>query len=278
MNIAEIILKLQDISDSPFNPGAFPLELVEAYAPPKATLAKLKQGSMNKAARNGDLLWAKKLHFRTAEEGSAAEVLDNLRAEWGSKKNIPRLLVTSDGEEVVALDTKLDDSLSVAFASLTVRYDFFLPLAGVERYQGVPDSPADIKASGRLAKFYDAILEANPDWTAHSRVHELNLFLTRILLCMFAQSTGIFRAGLFSQMLAECTSIDGSDAQEVIHEVFRALNLRNHQRVDCPEYANRFPYVNGGLFRDLTAVPRFSRLISPNSDRSSQPQLVRDQS
>lgn len=260
MNIAEVILKLHDISESPFSAETFALELVEAYAPPKATLAKLKQGSLNKAARSGDLLWAKKLHFRPAERGRAADVLDKLRAEWASKKNIPRLLVTSDGEEVVALDTKLDDPMSLSFNLLTARYDFFLPLAGVERYQGVPDSPADIKASGRLAKFYDAILEANPDWTAHSRVHELNLFLTRILLCMFAQSTGIFRAGLFSQMLAECTSIDGSDTREVIHEVFRALNLEKHQRGDCPEYANRFPYVNGGLFRDLTPVPRFSRL------------------
>jgi len=143
---------------------------------------------------------------------------------------------------------------------LTERYDFFLPLAGVERYQGVADSPADIKASGRLAKFYDAILEANPDWTAHSRVHELNLFLTRILLCMFAQSTGIFQRELFSKMLHECTSTDGSDTQHVLQTVFEALNLKSNERKSIPEYARRFPYVNGGLFRDRTQVPRFSRL------------------
>ena len=260
MNIAEIILKLQDISDTPFNSANFPLALVEAYSPPKATLAKLKQGTLNKSGRKGDLHWAKKLHFRPAEDGNAAEELDRLRAEWGTKKSLPRLLVASDGKDIVALDTKLDDPLSIAFSALTARYDFFLPLGGVERYQGVPDSPADIKASGRLATFYDSILEANPDWTEHSRVHELNLFLTRILLCMFAQSTGIFRHGLFSQMLAECTSIDGTDTQQVLAEVFRALDLKANERSDCPEYASRFPYVNGGLFRDRTAIPKFSRL------------------
>lgn len=258
MNIAEIILKLQDISDTPFDAGTFAFQLVEAYAPPKATLAKLKQGSLNKATKNGDLLWAKKLHFRPATKGAASDTLDNLSAEWKSRKNFPRLLVSSDGDDIVALDTKLDDPLSVSFGKLTERYDFFLPLAGIERYQGVPDNPADIKASGRLAKFYDAILAANPDWTGHSRVHELNIFLTRILLCMFAQSTGIFRAGLFSQMLVECTSMDGSDTHEVLAEVFRAMNLREAERTNCPEYAIRFPYVNGGLFRDQTAVPCFS--------------------
>lgn len=260
MNIADIILKLQDLSDAPFQPEAFALSLVEAYAPPRATLAKLKQGSANKSARAGDFLWAKKLHVRTATEGTAAEELDRLRAEWGSKKSIPRLFVTTDGREVLAFDTKRDDPLSIAFTALTSKYDFFLPLGGVERYQGVPDSPADIKASGRLATFYDAILEANPDWTDHSRVHELNLFLTRLLLCMFAQSTGIFGAGLFSKMLAECTSIDGTDTQQVLTEVFSALDLKRDERAGCPEYANRFPYVNGGLFRDRTAIPQFSRL------------------
>jgi len=258
MNIAEIIIKLQDISDTAFDVETFALKLIEAYAPPKATLAKLKQGSLNKAGKNGDLLWAKKLHFRSATEGTAADTLDNLSTEWKSKKNFPRLLVVSDGNDIVALDTKLDDPLSISFGKLTERYDFFLPLAGIERYQGVPDNPADIKASGRLAKFYDAILAANPDWTGHSRVHELNIFLTRILLCMFAQSTGIFRAGLFSQMLVECTSTDGTDTHEVLAEVFRAMNLRETERANCPEYASRFPYVNGGLFRDQTAVPHFS--------------------
>jgi len=260
MNIAEVILKLEDLSKADFSEESFAFLLIEAYAPPRATLAKLRQGTLNKATRRGDVLWPKKLHFRPAEKGCVAETIDALAVEWASKKGSPRLLVATDGHDFCAIDTKLDDTLNAAFVTLTERYDFFLPLAGVERYQGVPDSPADIKASGRLAKFYDAILEANPDWTAHNRVHELNLFLTRILLCMFAQSTGIFPPGLFSQLLQECTSVDGSDTHSVLQIVFDTLDLRNDERSHMPEYATRFPYVNGGLFRDKTDVPRFSKL------------------
>ncbi len=192
MNIAEIILKLQDIVDAPFSAETFALQLIEAYGPPKATLAKLRQGTLNKAEREGDLIWTKKLHCRISSEGNAPEELDVLREAWSAKKNVPRFLVVTDGRELAALDTKLDDALNLTLAALTSRYDFFLPLAGVERYKGVPDSPADIKAAGTLAKFYDAILEANPEWTGHQRVHEIHLFLTRILFCLFAQSTGIF--------------------------------------------------------------------------------------
>lgn len=260
MNIAEVILKLEDLSKGPYDPNGFPFALIEASSPPRATLAKLRQGTLNKATRKGDLLWPKKFYFRAALEGQVAETLETLIGEWNGKKSQPRLLVSADGHQVSVTDNKLDETIHIDFQKLTERYDFFLPLAGIERYQGVPESPADIKAAGRLGKFYDAILEANLDWTAHARVHELNLFITRILLCMFAQSTGIFPAGLFSQLLHECTSIDGSDTHTVLRVVFETLNLPDNARHGRPEYATRFPYVNGGLFRDQIGVPRFSKL------------------
>lgn len=75
---------------------------------------------------------------------------------------------------------------------------------------------------------------------------------------MFAQSTGIFARDLFSKTLNECTSIDGSDTQRVLHEIFETLDVE--ERAGRPEYAKRFPYVNGGLFRDRTEVPNFSRI------------------
>lgn len=260
MNIAEVLLKLQDIADAPFDRDQFALQLIEAYGPPKATVAKLRQGGMNKATVDGDLIWQKKLHVRPSAPGEVSATLDAVSAEWNGKKQQPRLLVSTDGSELVALDTKLNEPVAIEFNKLIERYDFFLPLGGVERYEGVADSPADIRATGRLAKFYDAILEANPDWTAHRRVHELNLFMTRILFCMFAQSTGIFPKELFSRTLNECSSIDGGNTHAVLQAIFDTLDLKDGFRATSPEYAKRFPYVNGGLFRDRTQVPQFSRI------------------
>jgi hypothetical protein len=212
------------------DPGTFVFDLIEAYSAakpvPRATIAKLKQGSLNKADAKGDLLWPKKLHFRPAEHGQAGPALDALAAAPAAKKHAPRFLIATDGEEIVAVDTKLDETLAIRFATLNERFDFFLPLVGVERYQGVADSPADIKAAGRLAKFYDAILAANPDWTNHQKVHELNLFLTRVLFCMFAQSTEIIPKDLFSRTLNEFTLIDGADVQPVLQAAFDAMNLK----------------------------------------------------
>jgi hypothetical protein len=66
MNIAEILLKFQDIADTPFDPSTFGLSSIEAYGPPRETLAKLRPGSLNKAERRGDLLWPKKLDLTIA--------------------------------------------------------------------------------------------------------------------------------------------------------------------------------------------------------------------
>src|SRR5208283_1266834 len=45
----------------------------------------------------------------------------------------------------------------------------------------------------------------------------------------------------------------------VLETVFSAMNTPMESRNSLPEYAQRFPYVNGGLFREKTPVPKFSK-------------------
>lgn len=45
----------------------------------------------------------------------------------------------------------------------------------------------------------------------------------------------------------------------VLDLVFEAMNAKPEDRGHLPDYAKRFPYVNGGLFRDKTRVPKFSK-------------------
>jgi hypothetical protein len=207
MNIAEVELNLKDIAEAGFDPESFIFDLIEAYSSakqiPRSTIAKLRQGILNKAEQKGDLLWPRKLYFRPAERGQVSATLDALSTAMASKRLAPRFLIVTDGIDLLSFDTKLEETLTIKFAEINERFDFFLPLAGIERYQGVADTPADIKAAGRLARFYDAILSTNPSWISHKKVHELNVFLTRVLFCMFAQSTEIFSKDLFSKTLNE---------------------------------------------------------------------------
>ncbi|MEI7606304.1 MAG: type IIL restriction-modification enzyme MmeI [Rhodospirillaceae bacterium] len=266
MNIAEIESQLKTLVEKPFDPATFPFSLLEIYDAPKASVTKLRQGSANQAAKSGDLLrkdaqydllWKKKLFFRMASPGRAAETVDAMADAPLTRRHEPRFLLATDGTEVYCVDTKLDQSLETEFRSLNDRFDFFLPLAGIERYEAVAENPADIKATGRLAKLYDAILENDPAWV--ERTHELNLFMTRVLFCFFAEDTGIFEPGLFIHTVMSFTDDDGSGTVQLLTALFTAMDTPPDARGGMPDYVRRFPYVNGGLFADRTPVPEFNK-------------------
>jgi hypothetical protein len=142
MNIAEIEIQLSDLVKDAFDPSEFAFRLLEIYNAPKATLTKLRTGSQNKGEKAGDVLWSRKLFFRAASDGQVAESLDALSLTKATKSQKPRFLVATDGREVAAYDAKTDDTLHCDYAKLNDRFDFFLPLAGIEKYEAVAENPA----------------------------------------------------------------------------------------------------------------------------------------
>jgi len=259
MNIAEIESSLKDLVETPFEAESFIFRFLEIYDAPKSTVTKLRQGTTNQSKAPGDLLWKNKLFFRIAKKGQAATTVDAMADDPLSKKHAPRFFLATDGVEVYCRDIKADQTRDTSFDKLNDVFDFFLPLAGIERYEGVAENPADIKATARLAKLYDAILEANPDWVGHDHTHELNLFMTRMLFCFFAEDTSIFEKKLFTTSLMSLTREDGADTSSVLDTIFAAMNTPEKERKSLPEFARRFPFVNGGLFRDKTPIPKFSK-------------------
>lgn len=259
MNIAEIETALRELVEKPFDTAEFAFEFLRIYDAPKSTVTKLRQVQDADLLQGGDVLWKKKLWFRVAPKGKAACIVDAMVADPVAAKQAPRFFLATDGREVYARDTKADLTLDVEFSKLNDSFDFFLPLAGIERYEGVAENPADIKATARLAQLYDAILEGNPSWIGEDRTHALNIFMTRMLFCFFAEGTSIFEKGLFTQTLMTCSREDGSDLAQVLETLFLAMNSDSKHRAGMPEFAKRFQYVNGGLFRDKAPIPTFSK-------------------
>lgn len=258
MNIAEIESGLKELAEKPFSSNSFPYEFLALYDVPKATITKLKQGSSNEADLDGDILWKKKFFYRVAKKGQSAIEAEKMLLDPLTKKHSPRFIFVTDGVDFFARDLKTEVTSDEKLKLLNNSFDFFLPLAGVERYEDVAENPADIKATARLAKLYDAILESNPDWTSATHTHELNIFMTRMLFCFFAEDTSIFEPALFTSTLLTLTKEDGSDTASTIETIFDAMNLPESKRGALPAFAKRFPYVNGGLFASKAHVPSFS--------------------
>lgn len=260
MNITEIELALRELVDTPFDPGTFPFAFLAAYDAPKATVTKLRLASQPNVLGVSEVHLKKKLLFRSSAIGQSGASMDAMLSLVQGKKDAPRFLISTDGNELLARDTKAGTLLDVEYRSLNNSFDFFLPLAGIERYEGIAESEADIKATGRLAKLYDSILEANPGWRSPDHAHSLNLFMTRLLFCFFAEGTSIFEPGQFTQAAMTYSREDGSDFAATLSPIFRALATDHNLRPqDLPDFAKRFPYVNGGLFRDNPPIPVFSQ-------------------
>ena len=109
-----------------------------------------------------------------------------------------------------------------------------------------------------MAEIYDEICKINPSMSPHQKdTHALNVFLSRLLFCYFADSTEIFPKNIFIEILSSYAEEDGSDLREFFEELFERLNT-NVTRSKCPKYLKDFPYVNGGLFKERFKIPKFS--------------------
>jgi len=256
MNIAEIEMQLSDLVNEPFDQTEFVFKFMEIFNPPSATLTKLRKA---KPAPDNELLWSRKLHYRTAAPGQAANVVDVLKKQKIAKNKAPRFIIATDGNEFSALDAKADESLHCDFDKLNDHFDFFLPLAGIEKYKAPDETVADIKAAGRLAKLHDEIIRYNPGWNTPEKRHALNQFMTRILFCLFSEDTGSFKKDLFVKTITEFGGENGEHLQIILKQIFEVMDVPKCERGNIPAHINVFPYVNGGLFAASTEVPAFSK-------------------
>lgn len=259
MNVAELEMGLKDLVTQPYDQSEFVYRLMELYNAPPASIKKLKSGGANKADLVGDILWQRKFYFRTAEPGQTALTLDVLKQRKPVKTHKPRFIITTDGKEFSALDTKLNDTLHCDYEKLNDNFDFFLPLAGIEKYAGIDEAEADVKAAGRLARLHDEIMRTNPGWKTPERRHALNQFMTRVLFCLFSEDTGSFAKDIFVKTITEQGGEEGEHLQSLFQQIFDIMNVPEDERGDVPKHINDFPYVNGGLFADRTEVPEFSK-------------------
>lgn len=257
MNIAQIENNLQQLVKT-FNKESFIYDLLLAYGQPKATIKRIKDGGLNLSKVDGEISWKKKLFFKAVKGEDLHELIADLTENGKAVKNDPRFVVVTDYKTLLAIDTKTQDTLDISIKDIAKHFDFFLPWAGMEKAQHQNENPADVRAAEKMAKLYDDIKKDNPTKTP-AEVHNLNVFLSRLLFCFFAEDTGILEKGQFTVAVSSHTQQDGSDLNTYLDKLFEVMNTEQSKRKNLPNYLNAFPYVNGGLFRNKHTAPKFTR-------------------
>ncbi|WP_317192401.1 DNA methyltransferase [Sphingobacterium faecale] len=254
MTIAQIEDNMKKLLAS-IDSDTFIYDFLLAFGTPKATIARLQSGKINLGEVDGELVWKKKLLYRQVAVGTnLLELIQELRSDVGLKKSQPRFVMVTDLVGLLAVDLQTEDTLDCAVADLDKHFDFFLPFAGIEKAQYLCENPADVKAAEKMAKLYDQINLDN-QFSAEEEVHQLNVFLSRLLFCYFAEDTGIFEDKLFTAAITSNTKADASDTQEYLQDLFLILNTDDGSRNNEKQYLHKFPYVNGGLFREVYPIP-----------------------
>lgn len=258
MNIAQIENNLQQLIKS-FKKETFIYDLLLAYDTPKSTITRLQRGGLNLSKVDDEIAWKKKLFFKPTIDENPQNLFELVKKNDKANKHSPRFIIVTDYKVLLAYDTKTQDILDIPILDITKHFDFFLPWAGMEKAQHQTENPADVKAAERMAKLYDEIKKDNPTNT-QEQVHNLNVFLSRLLFCFFAEDTDIFTEGQFTKGISSRTQPDGSDLHTYLNNLFEVMNTDKPKRNNnLPVYVNAFPYVNGGLFSNPHTAPIFTK-------------------
>lgn len=267
MNITQIEQNIKAIITN-FNPESFIYDLLLAYGLPKTTIARLKKGSSNLSKEVNEILLKKKLFFKVVSTDELYSATDTYKNQPNLIKHDPRFIIITDYQQILAIDTKTFETLDSKISELDKCFDFFLPWSGMEKATYRGENPADVKAAEKMAKLFDEIRKDNPTLTSKEQLHSLNVFLSRLLFCFFAEDTGIFEHKQFTNAIKNYTQPTGEDLHEYLDKIFAVMN--HNQRNNLPDYIGKFPYVNGGLFKDNHPVPQFSfksrQLLLENGD------------
>lgn len=256
MNIAQVEQNLQSLIKS-HSKDTFIYDLLLAYGLPKASVTRLQKGNLNLSKEEGVVSWKKKVLFKPVFQEDLHLAITKCKEEI---KQEQRFIIVTDYKTLLAVDTKTNDTLDIDFNALPKHFDFFLPWAGMEKATHQSENPADVKAAEKMAKLFDEIKKDNPD-NSPEFIHGLNVFLSRLLFCFFAEDTNIFQKAQFTNAISSHTQNDGSDLSNYLDKLFEVMNLpsADKSRLVLPAYLNDFPYVNGGLFQHKHTTPTFTR-------------------
>ena len=165
---------------------------------------------------------------------------------------LPKYVLVSDFENFRLYD--LDDKKEYEFGieDFHRNIKLFGFIAGYQKRTFKDEDPVNIKAAELMGKLHDQLEESGYEG------HPLEVFLVRLLFCLFSDDTGIFEKDTFKEFIDVKTNEDGSDLGAWLAEYFQVLNTPTDKRLkNLDEHLAAFPYVNGKLFEEPLPIASF---------------------
>ncbi len=165
---------------------------------------------------------------------------------------LPKYILVSDFENFRLYDLEENKTESFTLKELYKNVRHFNALLGYQKKIYSAQDPANIKAAELMGRLHDRLEEIG--YTGHP----LEVYLVRMLFCLFAEDTAIFNKQQFQDFLEQRTAEDGSDLAAKLQELFQVLNTpRGNRFKNLDEQLADFEYINGKLFEESLPIASF---------------------
>lgn len=179
-----------------------------------------------------------------SRNGAYAQAMRYVRAL--PPDDVPQLVMVSDFDKVQVYNLRKDHPYKpFRVRQLKGHVRIFGLLAGYGQDSDVKtDIELNTDASYKMARLHDALKRSGYGG------HALEVYLVRLLFCLFADDTGVFEHGSFESYL-HASKLDGSDLSARLMQLFSTLDTPVEKRMrTLPEELQRFRYINGFLFSE----------------------------
>jgi hypothetical protein len=161
------------------------------------------------------------------------------------EKELPRYILVCDFARFRLYDLEANTHHEFALQKLKDNVGLFGFIAGYEKKTYKEQDPVNIEAAELMGRLHDKIKAVGYEG------HQLELYLVRLVFCLFADDSNIFEKGIFYDYIDLRTAEDGSDLAMHIDTLFNVLNTAPDKRLkNLDENLAAFPYVNGKLFEE----------------------------
>jgi type I restriction-modification system DNA methylase subunit len=211
---------------------------------------------LNNAQGFIDLFWKGTLLVEHKSKGRSLDAAFEQASDYfhGIKEHeLPKYVLVSDFENfrLYDLDEKTEHSFHISEFHKNIKLFGFI--AGYQKRSFKDEDEVNIAAAELMGKLHDQLEESGYSG------HDLEVYLVRILFCLFADDTGIFEKDTFKEFIEVKTAEDGSNLGAMLVQLFQVLNRpRDKRMTSLDEHLAAFPYVNGKLFEESLMIPSFN--------------------
>ena len=173
---------------------------------------------------------------------------------------VERYIITCNFESFRIHDREVDQSgrtfTPIALSELAEHIHLFNFITDPANSRIEREKAVSVKAGELIGKLHRALMERYIDPESGRSQHALNVLCVRLVFCLYAEDAGIF--GEKDMFLNYLKPVPANRMRGALRDVFRVLDTPATDRDPYDTELNRFPYVNGGLFRGACEIPEFT--------------------